>query len=332
MGMWDDYEARLTVNGDTERDRVITIAKESFADQIVDNPAYRDSSKRNGVSQPLVIQAQSGTPYKADIFAMPGAALYSGDLIENEGENWLVVETNTTNPIQTTGTAWLCNQLFKFQNGTTAIIEKHGVFDDGTYSLSKDDKIVTLKNKTSFYLPYDDDTKFIFVDKRLATDIAYNKSAEPELLCWSVSGINPKSKNYGAGSHLLELTVASSAYDATKDSIENMVCDYISTSGGGSTGELLPCSITTARSSIRTGTSYTYAVTFYEADGVTVDDAVVAVWSVDPTTTGVTLAPNGNSIKISVANNDDLVGSTFVLSVTASNGLYNTATYNVEVI
>ena len=66
MGMWDDYEARLTVNGDTERDRVITIAKESFSNQIVDNPAYRESSKRNGTTQALVIQAQSA-PYKADI-------------------------------------------------------------------------------------------------------------------------------------------------------------------------------------------------------------------------------------------------------------------------
>lgn len=332
MGMWEDYEARLTVNGDTERDRVITVAKESFSDQIVDNPAYRGSSKRNGTSQPLVIQAQPKTPYKADIFTMPGGSLYAGDLIENEGEHWLVVETNTTNPIQTTGTAWLCNQLFKFQNGTTTIIEKYGVFDDGTYSLSKDDKIVILKNKTTFYLPYDDDTKFAFVDKRLATNVTYNKSAELELLCWSITSVNIKPNNYGAGSHLLELNVQSSAYDATKDSIENMVCDYISNSSGGSTGVLLPCSITSSRSSIRTGTSYTYVVTFYKADGVTVDNTVAAAWSVSPTIVGITSTPNGNSITISVANNDDLVGSTFVLSVTDSGGLYNTTTYNVEVV
>ena len=332
MGMWEDYEARLTVNGDTERESIITVAKDSFSSQIVDNPAYRASSTRNGTAQAFVIQAQKKTPYKADVFAMPGDSLYSGDLIENEGEHWLVVDTNTTNPIQVTGTAWLCNQLFKFQNGTTAIVEKYGVFDDGTYSLSKDNQIVTLSNKTSFYLPQDNDTKSIFTTKRLATDIIYNKSGEKELLCWSVSGINPRSKNYGTGSHLLELIVDSNAYNATKDSIENMVCDYITSSSGGSTGELLPCSITTARSSIRTGTSYTYAVTFYKADGVTVDDTVVAVWTISPAITGVTSTPNGNSIQISVANNDDLVGSTFVLSVTDSGGLYNTTTYKVEVV
>lgn len=332
MGMWEDYEARLTVNGDTERDSIIAVAKDSFSSQIVDNPAYRASSTRNGAAQAFVIQAQKKTPYKADVFAMPGDSLYCGDLIENDGEHWLIVETNTTNPIQITGTAWLCNQLFKFQNSTTTIVEKYGVFDDGTYSQSSDDQIVTLDSKTSFYLPYDNDTKFIFVDKRLATDVVYNKSAELELLCWSVTAVNPKSKNYGSGSHLLELAVTSSAYDSTKDDMSNMVCDYISSSGGGSTGELLPCSITTARSSIRTGTSYTYAVTFYKADGVTVDDTVVAVWTISPAITGVTSTPNGNSIKISVASNDDLVGSTFVLSVTASNGLYNTVTYNVEVV
>jgi len=332
MSLWTDYEKRLTVNGDTQRDRAITIAKESFANQAVDNPAYRVSATRNGTSQAVVIQAQKKTPYKADVFAMPGDSLYTGDLIENDGEHWLVVETNTTNPIQVIGSAWLCNQLFKFQNGTTTIVEKYGVFDDGTYSQKADDQIVTLADKTNFYLPYDDDTKYLFVGKRLATDIIYNKDAKSEIRCWSVKSVDPKSKNYGSCAHLLILDVESSEYDSTKDSLENMVCDYISVNSGGSTGELLPCSITTARSSIRTGTSYTYAVTFYKADGVTVDDTVVAVWSVNPTTTGVTLTPNGNSIKVSVASNDDLVGSTFVLSVTASNGLYNTSTYNVEVI
>ena len=333
MGMWEDYEARLAVNGDTERDSIITVAKDSFSSQIVDNPAYRASSTRNGTAQAFVIQAQKKTPYKADVFAMPGDPLYCGDLIENEGEHWLVVNTNTTNPIQVTGTAWLCNQLFKFQNGTTTIIEKYGVFDDGTYSQSSDDQIVTLDSKTSFYLPYDNDTKFIFVDKRLATDVVYNKSAELELLCWSVTAVNPKSKNYGSGSHLLELVVSSSEFKKSgEDSIENIVCDYISTNNGGSTGGLLPCSITTARPTIGTGRSYTYSVTFYKADGVTEDDTVVAVWALSPAITGVTSTPNGNSIKISVTSNDDLVGSTFVLTVTDSNGLYNTVTYNVEVI
>ena len=316
---------------DSSQKVLINDNKRRLSYDMVSSINYKASAKRNSVSQPVVISVGEQT-YKSVITTMPGDSLYSGDLIDSEGERWLVVETNTTNPIQITGTAWLCNQLFKLQNYSTLIIEKYGVFDDGTYSQSSNDKIVTLQDKTKFYLPYDNDTKFIFVDKRLATDKVYNKSAEFEMLCWSVTAVNPKSKNYMAGSHLLELSVQSSAYDATKDSIENMVCDYISTSGGGSTGELLPCSITTARSTIGTGRSYTYAVTFYKADGVTVDDTVVAVWTVSPAITGVTSTPNGNSIQISVANNDDLVGSTFVLSVTDSGGLYNTTTYKVEVV
>lgn len=313
------------------QDLAIQEAKTRLANELITSIGYKPKATRNGVLQPIVLSTGKKS-YKSTIVALPDNPLFVGDMVIVGNDRWLIVEISNTNPIQTVGTAWLCNQLFKFQNGTTTIIEKYGVFDDGTYSHISDDQIVTLDSKTSFYLPYDDDTKFIFVDKRLATDVVYNKSAEPELLCWSVTAVNPKSKNYGTGSHLLELAVASSAYDSTRDNMSNMVCDYISSSGGGSTGELLPCSITTARSGIRTGTSYTYAVTFYEADGVTVDDTVVAVWTVNPAITGVTSTPNGNSIKISVASNDDLVGSTFVLSVTASNGLYNTITYNVEVV
>lgn len=313
------------------QDLIVQDAKTRLVNELIPSIGYKANATRNGVLQPIVLTTGK-VPYKSTIVAIPNDPLFVGDMIVVGNDRWLVVETSNTNPIQVTGTAWLCNQLFKFQNGATTIVEKYGVFDDGTYSQSSDDQIVTLDSKTGFYLSYDNDTKFIFVDKRLATDVVYNKSAESELLCWSVTAVNPKSKNYGAGSHLLELSVASSAYDPTKDNISNMVCDYISSSGGGSTGELLPCSITTARSTIGTGRSYTYAVTFYKADGVTVDDTAVAVWAVNPDITGVTSTPNGNSIKISVASNDDLVGSTFVLSVTASNGLYNTVTYNVEVV
>ena len=40
----------------------------------------------------------------------------------------------------------------------------------------------------------------------------------------------------------------------------------------------------------------------------------------------------GNSFKVSVKNDDALIGEGFVVSVTDSNGLYNISTANVEVV
>jgi len=313
------------------QDLIVKDNKTRLASDLITSINYKPSATRNGVLQPIVLVGGK-TSYKSTIVALPDDSLFVGDLISVGTDNWLVVETSNTNPIQKTGTAWLCNQLFKFQNGTTTIVGKYGVLDNGSYSYDADSKIITLDSGYTIYLPYDNDTEKLFVDKRLAINVVYNKDGALELSCLKINAADSVSKSYGTGAHLLTLDVESSAYDPTKDDISNMVCNYISISGGGSTGELLPCSITTARSSIRTGTSYTYAVTFYKTDGVTVDDTVVAVWTVSPAITGVTSTPNGNSIKISVTSNDDLVGSTFVLSVTDSNGLYNTVTYGVEVI
>ena len=329
---WDNYETRLTISGDTTRDRIITSAKEEFISKVVDSPAYKSAATCNAVTQPIVIEPGK-VSYKAKIIAVPGDALCVGDLIIDGTDKWLVVETKTSNPIQISGTAWLCNQLFRFQNGTTTILESYGVLDNGSYSTSGDNKIQIISDKYKIYLPYNTSTKKIYIDKRLATNKAYDKDGKEILVTYKVTGFDSVSESYGTGGHLLILNVIASSYDASIDSLTEMICDYIasSSSGGTSSPTLLPCSITTARPSILTGTSFKFAVTFYKADG-TVNSSAVAAWTVTPTVSGITSTPNGNSIVISVANDDTLVGQTILISVTDTGGLYNTATYSVEVI
>ena len=329
---WTDYETRLTINGDSSRDREITVAKESFIGKVIDSPAYKPSSTVNGAAQAIVIDPTS-VFYKAKVIAMPGDSLTVGDLIVDGNDKWLIVETKTSNPIQISGKAWLCNQKFRFQNSTTSIIEVYGVLDNGNYATSGDKQIQYVSDKFKVYMPYDLNTKKIFIDKRLATNKVYNNEGKEILVCYTVKGFDAVSESYGQGGHLLILNVETSGYDSTKDNITELICDYIEStpSGGTTTPTLLPCSITTARTSIRTGMSYTYAVTFYKANGTTVDSAITAVWTT-PTISGITFTPNGNSIKIAVAADEALVGETFTISVTDTGGLYNTATYNVEVI
>lgn len=293
---------------------------------------YKPSAKVNGITQPVVITTGK-EPFKSTIIALPNNSLCVGDLIESDGNRWLVVSVNTTNPIQVVGAAWLCNQLLRFQNGTTTILESYGVLDNGSYSVSGDNKIQIISDKYKIYLPHTANTKKIYIDKRLATNKAYDKDGKEILVTYKVTGFDSVSESYGTGGHLLILNVIASSYDASTDSLTEMICDYVasSSSGGTSSPTLLPCSITTARPSILTGTSFKFAVTFYKADG-TVNSSAVAVWTVTPTVSGITSTPNGNSIVISVANNDSLAGQTILISVTDTGGLYNTATYTTEVV
>ena len=82
----------------------------------------------------------------------------------------------------------------------------------------------------------------------------------------------------------------------------------------------------TGRSSIRTGTGYTYTVNFSDSSGAAV--TLTPVWSFTMDTTdpallaGITLTyPTSNQCKVSVADNDDLVGYTVTLHVKDSNDL-----------
>lgn len=319
----------------SEQDVVIQGTKNRLASDLTHSIHYKESAKINDVVKKLVI-APSKVSYKSVISVLPDGDLWAGDIVSDGNDNWLIVETKVGNPVQTIGTGWLCNCKFRFQNGTSTIIETHGVLDDGTYSKTKDDQIVVLDNKYKIYLPYNDDTKKLYVDKRLATNVSYDKDGKEILTCFKITAIDPVSQSYGQGAHLLVFTVESCTYDKSVDSIPEIICNYIASSGNNPTPEptptLLPCSITTSRSTIRTGASFTFVSTFYKSDGTTVDSGVIAKWSVSPVVAGITSTPNGSSISISVANNDDLVGQTFTVSVTDVGGLYNTATCNVEVV
>lgn len=317
----------------SSQDLRINENKSRLKEDLISSINYKPLATRNGVLQPIVlVNGKSG--FKGTVLALPDDNLSVGDMIVCDGNHWLVVEISSTNPIQKSGTVWLCNQLFRFQNFNSTIIERWGVFDSGAYSKTEDKQIQTADSWYRIFLPYDDDTKKIFVDKRLATNKGFNSNGDEILTAYKVTSVDPVSKNYGENGHLLVLVAESSPYQVSEDNIDKLICNYIAESGSGGTHSptLLPCSITSSRSTIRTGTSYTFDAVFYESDGITINNDVVPSWSIEPSIIGVSGTLIGNSFKVSVKNDDALIGEGFIVSVTDSNGLYNIATANVEVV
>ena len=318
----------------SSQDLTINENKAEIKENLVLSINYKPLATNNGKPQPVVLtKGKSG--FKGTVFALPDDNLCVGDMIECDGNRWIVVEISSTNPIQKSGAVWLCNQLFRFQNFDSTIIERWGVFDSGSYSKTEDKQVQTADNWYRIYLPYDDDTRKLYVDKRLATNKCYKSDGDEILSTYKITSFDPVSKNYGQNGHLLVLVTESSSYQTGEDNIEELICNYIAPSDDSvdpPSPTLLPCSITTGRSTIRTGASCTYIVTFYKSDGVTIDNNIVAIWNLSPSIKGVTSVQSGNSIKVSVSNVDALVGKAFTMSVVDTGGLYNTATMNVEVI
>lgn len=253
--------------------------KDNLRYEMLNSAALYRKSKRNGVRQSFLF---SGTksPYKYNIVALPYEKLYGGDIIDYENEKWLVTELEVGNKYQISGVMWLCNLKLRFQNGTSKIIEVPAVLDSGVYSTTKtgDDQVQEVGKQFKLYLPYNEDTKKIFVDKRLAIDVRYDSRGDEILEVYQVTGINRIARSYGTGSHLLICELKSGLYSPQNDSIAEMICDYIDEEAPPEPQTPTKVKII-GQSTARLGTVKKYSAEFYNESGVV---QCTPVWSMLP--------------------------------------------------
>lgn len=286
--------------------------------------------KRNGKDQNFIV-SQTTVRYKYQITAYPDEDLFVGDVIDYADEKWIVVETRVGNPLQKTGVMWLCNITLSFQNGTNDIITRPAVLDSGVFSTTKNgnEELQYVDKQFKLYLPYDDDTKKIYVDKRIAVDTRFDKHGKEILEVYNITGINRVARSYGKGGHLLICELRSGTYSPSVDNLELMICDYIADKDSGSSvTELLPCSIS-GRPTITLGQIRTYTATFYDLNNQEVG-GVEPVWNIAGNIP-ISTQQVDNTIKITVPDNEDYIGEIIQVILTDINGLYKPFTFEVEV-
>ena len=313
---WELYETKLNAYGETTRERQLEQAREDFYREAVKNPAYH-KALRNGVEEDFLIQRTDKTE-RFKITAFPGNDLNIGDYIEVWGEVFLVYQTRVQNTLNKTGILWLCNHLFRWQNFTPEIIERWGILDSGVYSTTiRGEDDVKYKNKQfKMILPLDDDTKKLYIDKRIAVDTMYDRNGTQILNVYQITGYDSTGENFGAGSHILYLNLRSDEYDDEADSLEEVICNYIPPEEDEPIGdEDLVCSIS-GSSVVRIGASRKLKPKFFNADGEEVD-GVTAVWSSDTLPTGVTIEPVDNNLVVRVADDTTLLGEIIKVYLTA---------------
>lgn len=310
-------------------------AQETLLYEFQDSINYVATAKRNDVVQPMIITG-SEVKYKYNITAMPGDELYPGDMIEANGEHFIVVQTRSESPVYIVGVAWVCNVRFRFQNWSSQIIERYGVLDSGVYSTTTgtDGTITYLKRQFKIYLPSDPDTDKIYIDKRLAVGTMYNQNGDEILEAYVMTGRTKYGKgNYGDGAHLLELNAKSSEQVSVKDNVALMVCDYIEPDESGDDDddtptELLSCEIK-GRNNVRLGASRTYTAVFYDAGG---DEVTVAspvwTWEADES---ITVTDNGSTLTVAVPDQEELSGTEIILRLGDGGVAYRTTMFVVGV-
>lgn len=176
---WALWESLLS-NGNegmSERDVAISDGLNSFIQGMVNDPAYQESATVNGVETPMLVTPDSSI--KCDLKAAPSTDLHIGDLVGVFGENWIVTELYVDKLGIINAVMWMCNDIIRFQNHAAPIYTKYCVVDDGSYSKIADSGIVRqMNNGYKIYLSYDDESKKLFVDKRLSLGHIYNDVGE----------------------------------------------------------------------------------------------------------------------------------------------------------
>lgn len=332
-----DYFRKLQgASGLTSRHELTILEARRTLERDLVNSVNYVVGKRNGETQRFVVKP-SDVRYKYIIMAFPGEDLFVGDTIECYNLHWLVIETKVASSevIQTSGMMWVCNHLFRFQNIDTTIYERWGVLDSGVYSttVTNDDTVRNPDKQFKIYLPYDDATKYIYIDKRLAVDTQYDFNGELILETYRVTGRNKVARSWGNSADLLVLEARSDLYSPSKDNLELMICDY--KEGGTFEGQSAqtqqqPQAQIVGAPTVRLGRSRTFTAVFSDASGSPI--SATPVWSVSEHA-GITYqAQEDGSFVVTAENNEQWIGTTFTVTVEAIGAMCEACSIEVEVI
>lgn len=314
-----------------------SFVQQSFADTIMNSPAYQSGALVNGESHPLA--ANRTETKKCSVTIMPEDNLYIGDLVEVFGEHWICMELYIDEYGMKYGELWLCNQIFTYQDHNLNIIKKYAILDDGSYSGNTDKILRVSDNSYTCYISLDEETKALYIDKRLAISKIYNAAGVEILEVGKIQWIDVKSRNFGEGSHLMLFGVNEDAYSKEADSIENMICDYqeveISDEPIESPveEEYSGYLAINGRTSLRIGSGRTYtvnAILLESGESITPPHGVK--WSVESENSQITIVPNGASCRVFVSETDDLIGLSFTLVCECLENKFSAAKQIVEVV
>lgn len=325
------YKQLLACRRKSDKKQVIDQVLDTFENEIMQSPAYQENSEVNGIQQPIVATRKDTA--KCNVTVLPGSSLYIGDLVKVFDEYWICMSQYIDEYGMQYGELWMCNQIFTYQDRELNIIKKYAILDDGSYSNGADKAIMVTGNKFNCYISLDDESRALYIDKRLAVSVIKDVDGEDVLEVGKIKWIDIKSKNFGYGSHLMVFGINEDAYSAEYDNISKMICDY---KKKPEDTEIMPPEeeklgklIIIGKPSMRIGSTRTYNVKI-ETD----EDNIIAdtTWRIEDENNKITIFSEGLSCKVNVPENSDLIGSSFILKCKGVRNNFIEAEFKVEVV
>lgn len=328
MGYWETYNKRLTVNGNTSRERRVNHLKDTIIRKSVDNPSYKNILL-NGEETQLVIN--SGTqPYYKEFQSLPSQEINIGDYVEWANSHWIVVTCDSDDEIYKDGKLNQCNYLLKWQNELGEIIERWAViqsaskYNDGTDS----NAVITLgSDQLSIIVPIDSET--IKLKKSMSKKFFIDSNTE-DPTTYELTGTGNVPDTYN-GHGITSWIVKECAYTATEDDLKYGVCNYkaVDTEEDPTAPPENPDEMTDLRASITFkgsqelkigGTTKTLTGSFVDSDGnATTDIGIWEVITIDELLPYLEYTITDNTLKIKVLDTDLIDSKVRIMFSSADN-------------
>ena len=331
---WRLYQARLTLDGQTFRERVLAREQALLRQDMLKSPAMKTVSVA-GAPMHMLMHA-TDRPSEKRFSLLPGDCIDIGAIVVWNEMHWLVTQVDFDDELQRGGRIVQCNRQIRWQNKESLAIIERWCLVTKPYTSNIDEGTVISVSGREFkvQLPYDDETRLLDLDKRFMLEVIDGKPRTYK--CTSVDQSTNKYQDIDGGFIVLNLTQDEAAQPG--DNVELMICNYIAPGDAPApppppTAGLRKCEIS-GRSTIKAGLgSRSYKAIFYASDGVTEDSSVTAVWSVEVPAgmeSHIKWTPNGNSMELEA--DEETVGCTIRIWLTDPNTVYFKSYLDIEVM
>ncbi len=287
------------------KDIKLSEAQQRFADRFEDSFNYEYETLRNDIEQQFIIAPSHSDKNKCSVFPRPGEELNMGDIIFWHQLHWLVTDIDFSDSITQSGIMERCNRTIRWQNPDTKEIQERWCIATKPYTsnIDKGKEVNTSNREFKIMIPFDEETSLVDVDKRFLLEII---AGQPKVYkCTCVDTITNKFQDIKGGFLIWNLT--QSEYNNAADNAELMIADYIEPVSPV-TGDI---EISYAGNpEIRAGGS---AKSFRASSA-----AIWTVKAIPEVMPYLTVTQSGGVLKIKAARQNDIIGSSVLL--TAADG------------
>lgn len=296
------YQERLFIKGINKRERNKNYFKQDLINRGIENGSYKSDTLINGELQPLFIN--SGTkPYYKKIRSLPDNRFYAGQYVDFANSKWLILNADYDNEYYVDGNMQQCNYEMRWQDENRNIITRHAVVKSASqYNTGEtESRALTIGyNQLMVYVPLDEDTIKLKSDKRFFIDV--NKE-NPTV--YRLTRVETVIGSYN-GVGYIEWLCTEHQYNQEVDSIEHMTCDYKEPF--------------VSEFNLKYYGSDSVGIGFSKTFIAEIDDNIIE-WNIsDNVKDNCKLSISGNSCKVTVDENSDLINQKLIITCKDSKG------------